>query len=273
MQNDSPTSDSYLHTGGHTFSMTWDQGTNVVDLVTACVECHGPITKFDFKRQDYDGNGIVEGVQTEVRGLLAKLAFMLPPAGVPKEELSIDKTWNKQQLKAAYNYLFVAEDKSFGIHNLSFAVGLLKASIADMTGDANNDGIADWWQEQYFGTNWVEDPDSAPNATPAGDIYPNWLKYALGLNPNVPGIMVPDGVIWANAGTTGGDVNTVHIYTAAEIVFDTEVGKTYQIQGISSLGGGWQNIGDPIVGDGNSRSYVTPTRTGAQQFYRVAHSE
>jgi len=261
---------SFTHAGGHTFSMKWDSGTNVYEMTEACVECHGEIEGFDFKRQDYDGNGIVEGVQTEVKGLMGKLGMMLPPIGQPTVDNS-DATVNtltQPQLKALYNYLFVEEDGSFGVHNLSFAVGLLKASIADLSGDANNDGLADWWQSAYFNGN-INDPMAAPNASPAGDGIPNWLKYALGLNPTVPGMVVPDGVVWANAGGIGGGNNTIHIYTAAEIVFDTAIGKTYQIQGVSSLGGGWQNVGTPIPGTGSAISYVTPTRSNAQQFYRV----
>ena len=58
----------------------------------------------------------------------------------------------------------------------------------------------------------------------------------------------------------------------AEVTFDTEVGKTYQIESVGSLSAGWQNVGDPIPGTGNAVSYVTPTRSNAQQFYRVSHT-
>jgi len=268
MQENEGTS-SFTHAGGHTFGMKWDSGTNVVELTEACVQCHGEVEGFDFKRQDYDGNGIVEGVQTEVKGLMAKLAMMLPPYGspvIPTDTPTISK-YTRPELRALYNYLFVMEDGSYGVHNLSYAVGVLKASIADLSGDANNDGLADWWQIQYFGS--ANNPSAAPNATPAGDGVPNWLKYSLGLDPTVPGVVLPDGVVWANASAIGGTNNTVHIYTAAEIAFDTEVGKNYQIQAVSTLGGGWQNIGSPLAGTGQSISYVTPTRSQAQQFFRV----
>lgn len=271
---DAETSSAFTHAGGHTFTMKWDSGTNVVEMTEACVKCHGEIEGFNFKRQDYDGNGIVEGVQTEVKGLLSKLAIMLPPVGVPKpnhspSNLSINSSWTRPQLRAAYDYLFVVEDGSYGIHNLSYAVGLLKTAIADLSGDANSDGLADWWQIQYFGS--ADNPSAAPNATPAGDGVPNWLKFGLGLNPMVPGAVVPGGVVWVN-GTTIGDssaTNTVQIYTAAEVAFNTEAGKSYQLQAISSLGGGWQNIGTPITGDGKAFSYTTPTRQNVQQYYRV----
>ncbi len=183
---------------------------------------------------------------------------------------SVKTNWPTRFLQAAWNWQFVNVEGSKGVHNAPYAVGVLKASIADLTGDANNDTLPDAWQVQYFGS--AASASAAPNATPAGDGVPNWLKYALGLNPTIPGLVVPDGVVWANATALGGETNTVHIYTAAEVVFDTEVGTSYQIQSVSSLSGGWQNIGGPIAGTGQSISYVTPTRSNAQQFYRVAHT-
>jgi len=267
---------AFTHAGGHTFRLSWDGGTpdttaDDIQVVDACVKCHGEITSFDLKRQDYDGNGIVEGVQTEVKNLMAKLALLLPPVGTPKTEISITSSWTKQQLRAGFNYMFVLEDRSYGIHNTAYAVGLLKASIADLSGDANNDGLPDTWQTAYFGS--PTSPNAAPNASPAGDGIPNWLKYALGLNPNVAGVQLPDGVVWMNGGNVVNPEdpgnNNVRIYTAAEIVFDTVEGKSYQIQGVSSLSSGWQNIGAPIQGTGASVSYVTPTRGNAQMFFRV----
>ena len=88
----------------------------------------------------------------------------------------------------------------------------------------------------------------------------------------VPGIKLPDGVVWANGSASGG-TNSIRIYTAAEVVFDTVAGSTYQLQSISSLGGGWQNVGNPVTATSNgSMSFLTPTRNNKQQFYRVAHS-
>ncbi len=49
-----------------------------------------------------------------------------------KTALTIDSTWTKPQLEAAYNWPFVNNDGSQGIHNTAYAVGLLKASIANL---------------------------------------------------------------------------------------------------------------------------------------------
>jgi hypothetical protein len=291
MQTVTSTDPAFTKAGGHTFSMTYsvitNGVTNVIDKVDVCVKCHGPITSFDFARKDYNGDGVIEGVQTEVQKLLDKLTTLLPPTnyysdpnlyagdGKVKTSITARTNWPVRFLNAGYNWQFVNADASKGVHNAPFAVGLLKASIADLTGDANNDGLPDWWQVQYFGS--ANAANAAPSATPAGDGVPNWLKYSLGLNPTVAGVSVPGGVVLANGkGVVNppdpGGTNTIRIYTAAEVVFATETGKTYQIQGASSLSPVWQNIGSPINGTGDVISMVVPTRDKVQQYYRVTHT-
>jgi hypothetical protein len=290
MQTLSATDPGLYLAGGHTWNMFYNVVTNgvtnTVDAVGACFGCHGAITSFNFPTADYNGDGVIEGVQTEVQHLLDKLSTMLPNStyqansnnyvadGLVKTSVSFKTNWPSKFLKAGYNWQFVMRDSSLGVHNRAYAVGILKASIADLSGDSNNDGIADSWQIQYFGN--ANNPAAAPNATPAGDGVPNWMKYLLGLNPLIPGVSVTNGpsvgIVWANGNSLGnpyGPTNTVRIYTAAEVVFDTVQGKTYQIQAASALSKGWQNCGYPISGTGNSVSYVTPTRGNVQQFYRV----
>ena len=180
-------------------------------------------------------------------------------------------------MRAAYNYRFVQKDGSHGIHNTAYAVGLLKASIADLTGNPNSTGLLSpsdaayySWQVQYFGS--ASNPAAAANATPAGDGIPNWLKFSLGINPLIPGATnAVGGIVWANGTALGGNAstNTVQIYTAAEVTFNTQAGTTYQVQAASSLSSGWQNVSAPITGTGASVSYLTPTRSNVQQFFRV----
>jgi mono/diheme cytochrome c family protein len=123
------------HAGGHTFKPASEAGENGerVELVEACQKCHGAAaSSFNFALLDYDNDGEVEGVQTEVKHLLDKLSTLLPPFGAAKEELAIDASWTRPQLQAAYNWQFVKYDGSYGVHNMVYAVGLLKASIADL---------------------------------------------------------------------------------------------------------------------------------------------
>jgi hypothetical protein len=136
MQATATTDAAFLNAGGHTFKMgfTPTGKTTPVQLVGACQNCHGPeVTTFNFALFDYNGDGKIEGVQTEVQHLLDQLSSMLPPDNKAKTSLTIDNTWTQPQLEAAYNWLFVNNDGSRGVHNTAYAVGLLKASIADLT--------------------------------------------------------------------------------------------------------------------------------------------
>ena len=122
--------------GGHTFkpSFTSADSTVKTDLVAACQKCHGKtINSFDFKLMDYDGDGSIDGAQTEVQHLMDKLSTLLPPYGSVKADFKIDSTWTRAELKAVYNFQFVHDDGSRGIHNMAYTIGLLKASIADLS--------------------------------------------------------------------------------------------------------------------------------------------
>lgn len=125
----------FTRAGGHTFNVKGEvPGKGTVELVGECQKCHGPRLKtFDFPLLDYDGDGKIDGVQTEVQHLLDKLSALLPPVGTAKTSLTIDAKWTPAQLKGSYNWQFVNNDGSRGIHNTAYAVGLLKASIADLS--------------------------------------------------------------------------------------------------------------------------------------------
>jgi hypothetical protein len=95
----------------------------------------------------------------------------------------------------------------------------------------------------------------------------------LGLAPTATFTVDGSGTVFFNGNNiVNGATNTIAIYTAAEIAFDTQVGTSYQIQGISALSGNWSNISTNIPGTGGTISYVTPTRNDAQMFFRVVHT-
>jgi hypothetical protein len=283
MQPIASTDPAFTLAGGHSTKMSYinSLGANV-DVTYVCTQCHGAITNFDFPVADYAGVGVIYGVQTEVQLLLNQLSTLLPytnyvasgnyvPAGFVQTSISTQTNWPTKYLNAAYNWQFVNNDGSLGIHNMAYTVGLLKASIADLTGGPSDNGLPNAWQIGYFGS--VTNAAAAPNAVNNSAGVPNWMMYALGLNPfsafTVPG----SGVIYFNGNNiVNGATNTVAIYTAAEIAFNTRVGTAYQIQGITSLTGGWQNISTNIPGTGGSISYLTPTRNNLQMFFRVVHT-
>ncbi|MGC9940474.1 MAG: multiheme c-type cytochrome [Verrucomicrobiota bacterium] len=273
-----PSSDpGFLHAGSHTFEVAWNSGgTNSPEYLTAaCQQCHGSaVTSFDFPVENFAGSGVSQGVQTQVQTLLNNLALLLPGGenNVINNTVTPAASWTAPQLEAAYNYLFVQSDGSLGVHNTAYAVGLLQASIANLTGTSVPGGLPDAWVDEYFGS--ITNAAAAPNAINNTNGIPNWMMYALGLNPTQSGITVPGGVVWMNGSqlNNSGTNSNIQIYTAAEVSFNTTVGTTYQIQAIGSLSGGWSNLGNPISGTGASVSYLTSTRNNPQMFFRVLTS-
>ena len=123
----------------HQWSMVDTTG-GTHDFVASCVNCHGPITSFDDIQasSDLDGNGVVEGVQTEVEGMLAKLASLLPkdsqnPTVVANRMYDSLLVKNEPAIvKGIYTYYFVEEDKSMGVHNTKYTVALLSKALAEL---------------------------------------------------------------------------------------------------------------------------------------------
>jgi hypothetical protein len=120
--------------GAHTFKITSKDG---VENVAACTECHTDLTAFNVKaKADYDGDGNVEGVKDEVQGLLDLLLVKIQESGV--KALDHHPYWEEvkteSQKAAVFNYTFVKNDNSMGIHNTARAVQLLQLSYKDLTG-------------------------------------------------------------------------------------------------------------------------------------------
>lgn len=123
--------------GGHTFNMVNQDGEH---HVASCEPCHGNFgDEFGDKKYyvngkaDLDGDGNVEGLQDEVHGLLEELAALLPKDQNGNVAVN-DSSVTVVQARAAFNYFFVEEDRSFGVHNPAFTVALLKASIEAVGG-------------------------------------------------------------------------------------------------------------------------------------------
>lgn len=61
--------------------------------------------------------------------------------------------------------------------------------------------------------------------------------------------------------------SALRIHNAIEVEFDTKVGSNYQLQ-VSGNTLLWSDLGNPIVGDGHSRS-IFERQTSMRRFYRV----
>jgi mono/diheme cytochrome c family protein len=129
--------------GLHTFAMR-DPENNAINADNACATCHSGLDTYDRTAGgDYDGNGLVQGVQTEVEGLLTImrsgiLSTMPGTSATAGGYINITSggfnALAQQQKQALYNYNFVAKDGSRGVHNTSYAVQLLQRSYYGVFG-------------------------------------------------------------------------------------------------------------------------------------------
>jgi len=135
---------------GHTFEST----------VEACASCHGQINSFKdiMALEDFDGDGIIEGLQDEVSGIMVLLTTALndrfatagldPTAddwdlihelGIVTHYLDENDSTNTFDVpiewrEAGYNLAFTADDKSLGVHNPDYAIQILQQSFNHLTG-------------------------------------------------------------------------------------------------------------------------------------------
>lgn len=129
--------------GGHTWALSWDGGTpgnpadDVENAENACGSCHSGLTTLNRTANgDYDGDGTVEGIQSEVTGLLDILRpeilarFAGTQYDAEEGKISIGSSdfdnLSVEQKGVLYNYNFVAEDGSRGVHNTSYAIQVLQ---------------------------------------------------------------------------------------------------------------------------------------------------
>jgi len=128
----------HMPDGNHEWAMVDTLGN---DKVQACQTCHGAgITKFtDIKAAyDYDHNGKIEGAQTEVEGLLALLKNKIAAAGAIDSQTGEPTLAIKDSLAvkgkldivaSIYDYTFVMNDGSMGVHNTKYAVSILQKAL------------------------------------------------------------------------------------------------------------------------------------------------
>jgi hypothetical protein len=169
-----------LHVGGHSFNMNDAEGN---DHVAACEPCHGDVgetfkeKKFYWMRNaDHDGDGVEEGLQVEVKGMMEELLTFLPQDAEGNVDLS-DKTNSPQIMRAGYVYMWIYEDRSFGIHNPAMSIALLKAAIEslkyDMTMAGQIQSVTDIPMDQGFQVRvvWTKFAPDANNSTDKIDSY------------------------------------------------------------------------------------------------------
>ena len=106
--------------GGHTFNI-YDEEEGTYN-VSGCVACH----------TEDEAIANIEEFQPEILALLDQLGTLLATAGIldPVADAAIKGTFTNNVAGAYWNYRFVREDKSLGVHNPKFIQKLLENSIA-----------------------------------------------------------------------------------------------------------------------------------------------
>lgn len=165
--------------GSHSFNMSTPEG---VDNMAACTQCHTGTDAESFDavtfalngRADLDGDGVAEGLQAEVEGMVEEIEMRLPPLDSP--DVVMDSSWTLDMAKAYYIVEAVKDDKSYGIHNPKFITSLLQQSMEALG---------------YIYTSVEKADDMMPSAFNIEQNYPNPfnpstnIKFAIPENSNV----------------------------------------------------------------------------------------
>ncbi len=162
-----------LIAGSHTFSMRTPEG---MANVAACEPCHGDVgDDFNVKKlyingiADHDGDGVEEGLQEEVHGLLEQIYELLPNDGEGHLMIT-DSSVTQIQAQAAYNFLVIEDDRSLGMHNPEFVVDLLQLTLGVLNGTISD----------------VEGEELIPFKFTLEQNYPNPFNPATTIRFNVP---------------------------------------------------------------------------------------
>lgn len=127
----SPSSLPYV--GGHSWNMSYDEGGSEVLNTSACAGCHGSIS--DFNEITLNGSSVQDSVDALVATLQTDLlnAGLLSPSG--SEVLPTNNmVTSADSAGAVWNYLMVSNDRSSGVHNAKYILGLLTSSIEYIEG-------------------------------------------------------------------------------------------------------------------------------------------
>jgi hypothetical protein len=111
-----------VQSGGHQMAMGYAYHGSTVPNTAGCEDCHEGIESFDFA-----------GTQTDVQEMLDELEVELLARGLMDEDHhAVPGTYPTNEAGAVYNFLFVKEDWSLGVHNHRYAKALLANTLADL---------------------------------------------------------------------------------------------------------------------------------------------
>jgi len=157
----------FMKIGGHSWRMSDDNGTpddpsDDLHNTHGCESCHGPVHTFN-----------INGAQTEIEEMMHVLADLLPSVegepGVPATYYregghgSAVRELTEAEMYAGWNYRFVEEDFSEGVHNFRYAQKLLgdalkavRPASETVSGDFNNDNKVNFTDLFMFVAHFVK---------------------------------------------------------------------------------------------------------------------
>jgi hypothetical protein len=146
--------------------------------VSACVGCHGNISDYNdiMAGYDYDKNGRIEGVETEIAGLMATLKARLPKdsTGTVIGEGSVTKADSAaingrlDLVTGIWTYWWVYMDKSNGMHNAKYTVSILQKALG------------------YYPTAVERTDLNSPNSYALSQNYPNPFNPTTNIRFSLP---------------------------------------------------------------------------------------
>jgi hypothetical protein len=119
--------------GGHSFNVEYEDRDNVA----ACESCHDDDFEETFDDRladdDYDGDTELEGVQSEIEGLMHEIETELIALGyIDDHHHGLEDTVSVVMGGVVWNFMFVYEDQSHGAHNYDYALDLLETSLEEL---------------------------------------------------------------------------------------------------------------------------------------------
>ena len=110
--------------GGHTFKMTYLYHGSESDWVAGCTDCHSGLEEFDLNGKQTEIATLKDSLHSVLMGM-----DLLDADGYLKASSSSPLKVSQEEAGIIYNYKFVLEDLSDGVHNPAYAMALLKNSL------------------------------------------------------------------------------------------------------------------------------------------------
>lgn len=148
--------------GGHSFNMEGEVHHSPVLNTAGCLTCHQEVKQkiiqvngkrkavFTFNAdKDYDQDRILETIQEEIIGLLEKLVNtdgsgylqkLDPPFYNENGDFAVSRSDTQRtvtEMAALFNYKFILEDRSDGLHNVTYTVQVLYDTIESLDPNFN----------------------------------------------------------------------------------------------------------------------------------------